>query len=209
MTLQATIIGPEDKRVTWEAAAGSINDDGVYQAPEAPTTETVIATSVADPEAKDTLTFEVGCECDWLAIMQGDISGEFSGKIASNADTSGMFFIEFLSEPNEDDWPKLGALLEGGIPTKPGTYNLNYFSFVGGNPGPSVGGGTDGSEAGFNLPATLQIESVGEKVMTGIIDGTLKGLHNSLDPKSEINATILLGFTARLKEEGKYACPAE
>jgi len=209
LTLLATVKGPEDKRVTWAATAGTIGEDGIYQAPETPTTETVIATSVADPEHKDTLTFDVGCECEWNAIVLGDVSDEFSGKIASYADSSGIFYLEFLSGPDEDDWPKLGAFLEGGIPTDTGTYDLNSFSFVGGVPGPALSGGTNLIEAGLNLPVTLQITSVGEKVITGIIDGTLKGLRNPQDPKSEINAIITLKFTARLREEGKYACPTE
>ena len=62
LTFSATVVGPTDKSVTWsivEASGGTVSNAGVYTAPATPGNYTVVATSVADPRQKASVSVQV------------------------------------------------------------------------------------------------------------------------------------------------------
>lgn len=59
LTLQATVTGATDERVTWTSSGGSVTNAGVFTAPTTTGSYTVTATSVADPTASATSTITV------------------------------------------------------------------------------------------------------------------------------------------------------
>jgi len=59
LTLQATVTGATDERVTWTSNGGSVTNTGVFTAPTTTGTYTVTATSVADTSASATATITV------------------------------------------------------------------------------------------------------------------------------------------------------
>jgi len=219
ITLEATVKGPEDKAVSWEAQEGSIDDEGNYQAPPFSATDMVIATSKADENAKDTTFIEIGCDCFWEANLSGDINGTYSGEIAVYLNSGGQLKMSFLSGPSQNDYPKLGVgggdasggPAGGPVPIKPDTLTTFGFSFTVGAQGPFLaGGGAQLSQEGF--PVQIVIEQVGDKMLAGRIQGTIGGKTNPMDPLDEsfTSATIDMTFRARLQVEGQpYPCDVE
>jgi hypothetical protein len=68
----ATVVGTSNTAVTWSvqpggSAGGTISAEGVYTAPGSPGTDTVVATSVADPTRQGTAT---------VTVQSGNLVGE-------------------------------------------------------------------------------------------------------------------------------------
>lgn len=201
ITLQATVKGPEDKSVNWEAQEGSIDDNGKYQAPSAfAGIDMVIATSVADETAKDTLLVQVGCDCEWEATLTGDISGKYEGRIAAYQDSEDQLQMLFFTGPTENDYPRLG-LTGLPMPSEPGTFVPYAFSITLGPDDPVMTGGSELGSLGFVVQ--LIIENIGQGVIEGRIVGTLGGTTTDDIVRSEIDMT----FRALLYIEGEpYPC---
>lgn len=96
----ATVLSSEDQSVTWSTeppGTGSFQGD-VYEAPNTKVGPvTIIATSVADPEAQGFAQVTVGgCECWWTAIITGDRVFFWTGTMAEwaspGAGLSGFVF---------------------------------------------------------------------------------------------------------------------
>lgn len=90
-TFTATVSGTTNKAVTWSAAVGSITNAGAYTAPAGVGSDTVTATSVADPSksAVSAITVKIGVTISpaTLFMNQGDSTSFTAGVDGSDDQT--------------------------------------------------------------------------------------------------------------------------
>jgi hypothetical protein len=133
LPFSATVEGPDDQTVVWDADHGSFDENGVYTAPSTRPddgVDMIYAHSAAFPALRDSVTIDIGCACSStltlggvsIAAEAGDLlyfsdwggptdeygnNHEFFGITLSKADGSTTYTL-----PLEDDpatWPTLGA----------------------------------------------------------------------------------------------------
>jgi hypothetical protein len=95
VTFTAEVTGHTNKTVTWTADVGMINAQGRYTGPPvrpASGTATVRATSNADPELTDSVTFTIGCTCNYRLTLEGETFVAQTGDRLVFATQSGRLF---------------------------------------------------------------------------------------------------------------------
>lgn len=133
-TFQAIVHNLHDRRVTWEASAGTISKDGVFTAPEEAALVTVTATSVAEPHLQDSAIVIVG-DCDCWAGWE---IGAFNEKQTANTsrieragdDGEGRLTkIHFTNITNGENM-QIVFEDEGPLPDEQGTYPVKIINTV-------------------------------------------------------------------------------
>lgn len=199
--MHASVTGIDDNRVSWGAVHGSIDDDGLYTAPPEPVTDQIYATSVADPEASDTINLEVGnCSSYWKLTLSGDyFFSDSSDQISHVPAGPGMFQIDFSHAENAD----IKGILKNGMPVETGfsgsTAGLFFFSNCGAVPG-------DMNPCGFTVTlgnsamlvsAELNIELYSEELIRGKSTSTSQDVVPNTYPPVTRNYKATLEFVSR------------
>ncbi len=134
LPLMATVTGTSTQAVNWSVeggvANGTITSSGVYTAPHKPGTYTLVATSVADPSKKGSLTLTVSPVT--VTIDQASPATHTAGTVnlsATVAGTAGNKSVTWSIDAN--DTGNKGANTSAGVytaPTGAGNFNVTATS---------------------------------------------------------------------------------
>src|SRR5690606_12620749 len=137
-TFTATVLGLENKAVTWSAtgpgnAPASISSTGVFTAPTQLGEYLVIATSVEDPSLTGVANVTVGGACSWSLTIGGGLGETGSGELAGHyyPPSAGGNFTMTFQRTAFDDYP-IGTVWAVGGPgagVTSGSWPAN-FSFT-------------------------------------------------------------------------------
>ena len=201
LAFSATVTGTENTAVSWSleegAAAGSIDDDGMYTAPAEPGVFTVVATSVADPTEKASVQ---------VTVFLVDIAVSPATTTIDQGATTTFAATVSGTEENEVTWSVEGegngTITVDGVYTAPlraGTYAVVATSVA----DPSKGGSAFVTVREVEVaidPATATVSTAGTTTFTATVTGTVAS--------TKVTWSVVdRGAGSTISEDGVYTAP--